>query len=68
MSAPVTNPSTTPPRWYDATWEADTEPEWRFGAPALGTLLPCGCHLRRPDYQAVLCADHLAELNAGGAS
>ena len=28
-----------------------------------GSLLPCGCHVRRPDYEAVLCADHLAELN-----
>lgn len=31
--------------------------------PAPSTLLPCGCHLRRPDYEAVLCDDHLAELN-----
>lgn len=65
MSAPVLNPSPVPPPWYDATWEAETEPEWRFGAPVPWSLLPCGCHLRRGDYEAILCPVHLAELNAG---
>lgn len=59
----VPNPSNVPPSWYDARWEDETEPEWRFGAPAPSTLMPCGCHLRRPDYEAVLCEAHLAELN-----
>lgn len=31
--------------------------------PMPGSLLPCGCYVRRPDYEAVLCADHLVELN-----
>lgn len=26
---------------------------------------PCGCHIRRPDYEAILCNEHLAELNGG---
>jgi hypothetical protein len=29
------------------------------------SLLPCGCYLRRPDYEAILCPEHLAELNGG---
>jgi hypothetical protein len=66
MSTPITNPSTTPPSWYDTRFEDDCEPEWRFGAPAPSTLLDCGCHLRRADYEAVLCEEHLAELNHGG--
>jgi hypothetical protein len=61
--APIQNPAAIPPSWWDQTWEDETEPEWRFGAPTPGSLLPCGCHLRRPDYEAVLCMAHLAELN-----
>lgn len=60
----IDNPSTVPPQGWDTTWESETEPEWRFGAPAPSTLLPCGCHLRRPDYEAVLCTQDLAELNS----
>lgn len=44
--------------WWDYTWESPTLD------PVRGTLLPCGCHLRSPDCEAVLCAEHLAELNA----
>jgi len=29
--------------------------------PMPGSLLPCGCHIRRPDYVAALCAEHEAE-------
>lgn len=61
--APIQNPPATPPSWWDQTWEDEAEPEWRFGAPMPGSLLPCGCHLRRPDYEAVLCEAHLAEVN-----
>lgn len=61
----IDNPPDVAPSWWDRTWEADTEPEWRFGAPMPGSLLPCGCHLRRPDYEAILCPEHLADLNAG---
>lgn len=46
-------------------------PEWvtpDMEGPSPHTLLPCGCHLRRPDYEAVLCDAHLAELNAGADS
>lgn len=35
--------------------------------PMPGSLMPCGCHVRRPDYEAVLCPGHLAELNARAA-
>lgn len=45
-------------RWWDYTHEAPTL------EPMAGTLLPCGCHIRTPDYEAVLCAEHLADLNA----
>lgn len=31
--------------------------------PMPGSLLGCGCHIRRPDYETVLCDEHLAELN-----
>lgn len=62
-SPPIGNPSLIPPSWYDATWDAEQEPEWRLWAPVPGTVLPCGCHLRRPDLEAVLCEEHLAEMN-----
>jgi len=61
--APIGNPPNVPPSWWDMTYDAETEPEWRFGAPMPRSELPCGCHLRRPDYEAVLCPEHLAELN-----
>lgn len=64
MSKPVANPPHVPPSWWDTAFEEDAQPEWRFGAPMPGSLMPCGCHLRRPDYEAVLCVEHLAELNA----
>lgn len=43
--------------WWDYTYETPTL------EPMRGSLLPCGCHIRTPDYQAVLCPAHLAELN-----
>ncbi|MGL5824998.1 MAG: hypothetical protein ACRCYU_09310 [Nocardioides sp.] len=67
-STPIMNPSLVAPIWWDRTWEDGTEPEWRFGAPMPGSLLPCGCHLRRPDYEAVLCPGHLNELNGNDAA
>lgn len=61
VSPPIENPkSTSPPWWYE---DEDTEPEWRWGAPSPNLTLSCGCHLRRPDLEAVLCPEHLAELN-----
>jgi hypothetical protein len=44
--------------WWDYTYEAPSL------APMPGSLLPCGCHVREPDYESVLCGTHLAELNA----
>lgn len=32
--------------------------------PMPGSLLSCGCHIRRPDYATVLCAAHEAEVSA----
>lgn len=53
--AHITNPP--PPDWWDDTYEPFP------GGPIRGTLLPCGCHLRQGDTQAILCDAHLAELN-----
>lgn len=30
--------------------------------PMPGSLLPCGCHIRRPDYEAILCAEHVGDM------
>lgn len=56
IDAPIGNPSERVP-WWDYTWESPT-----FD-PVPGTVMPCGCHIRTPDYDAVLCPKHLAELN-----
>lgn len=32
--------------------------------PMPKSVLPCGCHVRRPDYKAILCAPHAAEVAA----
>jgi hypothetical protein len=47
------------PDWFDTTY--GEEPDL---SPMRGTLLPCGCHLRRVDYEAVLCEQHLIEVNS----
>jgi hypothetical protein len=52
----IENPG--PPWWPSPEW---VTPDMEGPAPF--SLLPCGCHLRRPDYEAVLCPTHLAELN-----
>lgn len=44
----------------------EEDPAWAPGAALPGSMLPCGCHVRRPDYETILCAEHLAELNKGG--
>lgn len=51
-------PAALPP-FLDPTDDPD------MTGPTPGTLLPCGCHIRRPDYEAVLCTEHLGELNRG---
>lgn len=56
---PITNPP-PPTRAFP-----DDDPAWQPGAPMPRTVLPCGCHIRRPDYEAILCAEHLADLNEG---
>lgn len=55
----ATNNPVGPPAWYDPTYE---DPE-RYKIPMPGTQLPCGCHLRNLDYEAVLCEAHLIEAN-----
>lgn len=53
----IANP-TRPPYWpYPEYVTPDME------GPAPWSVMPCGCYLRRPDYEAVLCPEHLAELN-----
>ena len=52
----IENPG--PVRWPYPDW---VTPDMEGPAPS--TVLPCGCHLRRPDYEAVLCEQHLAEMN-----
>lgn len=56
---PITNP-TTRPYWPSPAY---VTPEMEGPYPS--TLLPCGCYLRQPDFEAVLCSEHLAELNHG---
>lgn len=56
MSTKIKNPG--PAYWPCPEWVTEEDEQ-----PAIGTLMPCGCHLRRPDYEAVLCEEHLAELN-----
>ncbi len=57
MTLPMTNPS--PFRGWPSPEFVTPDME----GPMPWSLLPCGCHLRRPDYEAVLCNKHLAELN-----
>jgi hypothetical protein len=45
------------PAWFDETYESFP---WM---PAEGTMLGCGCHLRRGDFETVLCPGHLAEMD-----
>lgn len=45
------------PSWFETTYE---DPDF---SPFPGTLLPCGCHLRRVDMETVLCEQHLIEVN-----
>lgn len=42
-------------------WEIPDEDD--PNTPLLGTVLSCGCYLRRSDAQAVLCDQHLIEVN-----
>lgn len=57
ISERIENPPNHVP-WWDYSFESPTL------APMPGSLLPCGCHVREPDYETVLCAAHLAELNS----
>jgi hypothetical protein len=54
----IENPG--PVRW---PWPLTDEDAAELGAPSPHLTHDCGCHLRRPDYEAVLCDEHLAELN-----
>jgi hypothetical protein len=45
------------PKWRDTRFEPFDD------RPMPGTEQPCGCHLRNGDYEAILCAGHLGELN-----
>lgn len=56
-------PNPPKPTWWDATWHEETEPEHRWDAVMPGSQLPCGCHIRRSDFEAILCSAHLAEIN-----
>lgn len=56
----IVNPPEVAPWWFDMTWE---QPDF---APLPRLLLPCGCHIRNTDYEPILCAEHLAELNTDG--
>ncbi len=38
-------------------------PEWAREPGGAMTELPCGCHIRRGDFETVLCDEHLDELN-----
>lgn len=53
----ISNPADKP-FWFDDTYEPFV-PE-----PLAGTVLPCGCYIRRADHQAVLCEQHLIEVNS----
>jgi hypothetical protein len=44
-----------------AWWEGDYDPA--EDQPIRGTLLPCGCYMRRADTEAVLCREHLIDAN-----
>jgi hypothetical protein len=52
-----TNNSGPRVRGWDYTYE---EPDL---SPLAGTVLPCGCYARSADLQAVLCQQHLIEVN-----
>lgn len=53
----INNPVGAP--WW---WEGDYDPA--EDQPIPGTLQPCGCYLRRADTEAVLCEQHLIEVNS----
>lgn len=55
----IANPPEVPPAWWDTRYEMPT-----FAAIS-GSLMSCGCHLRQPDCEAILCVSHLGELNKG---
>lgn len=63
IDVPITNPAGPPPGW-DTTYAPFPAP---FDQPwVTGSLLPCGCYQRRGDFEAILCEQHLAELNDRG--
>lgn len=53
----INNPPEVAPAWFDTRYE-----QMDF-SPMPRTVLPCGCHLRNGDYQAILCPEHLIEAN-----
>jgi hypothetical protein len=57
LTRAINNPDQVTPDWFND----------RFGGVCFrlvpGTMLPCGCHVRRPDYETVLCDQHLVEVN-----
>ncbi|KXO90957.1 hypothetical protein [Tsukamurella tyrosinosolvens] len=58
---PIENPGPVSERFLEPFDAGDPD----VTGPMPGSLLSCGCHVRRPDYEAVLCDEHLAELNGG---
>lgn len=57
LTRAINNPAQVAPAWFETTYE---QPVFD---PLPRTLLPCGCHLRRIDFEAVLCPQHLIEVN-----
>jgi hypothetical protein len=57
LTRAINNPAEVAPAWFDSTYE---EPVFD---PLPGTVLPCGCHLRRIDFETALCPQHLIEVN-----
>lgn len=56
------NNSYAPPPGWEIPDEDDPN------TPMLGSILPCGCFLRRSDCQAMLCDQHLIAVNSEGRS
>jgi hypothetical protein len=57
LTRAINNPPEVAPAWFETTYE---DPDF---SPFPSTLLPCGCHLRRVDMEAVLCPQHVIEVN-----
>lgn len=58
LTRAINNPAQVAPPWFDTRFE---QPDFD---PIPGTVLPCGCHLRKADTEAVLCPEHIIEANS----